>query len=199
MPALRAIRADYTRNTFTVYQAYDDRIADAALAAGTFVPPFSSRRMTWIKPSFLWLMARSQWGRRSGQTRILAVRLSLFGWSAALSEAVLTAYDPRAHENPEAWSEAFEAAPIHAQWDPERSLRGSKQEWRSLQIGVSRRRIEDYTGSWIRGIEDLTPRVRKMHDLLRRGRTAEARRHLPTERLWHPPASIARRLSMDSP
>ena len=57
MPAEREIRSDYDRETIVVYQAYAPAIADAALAAGRFVPPFSFGRMTWIKPSFLWLMA----------------------------------------------------------------------------------------------------------------------------------------------
>ncbi len=38
-----------------------------------FVPPFSLSRMTWIKPSFLWLMERSNWGKKSGQEMILAI------------------------------------------------------------------------------------------------------------------------------
>ena len=47
------IRADSDRDTIAVYQAYSPAIADAALKAGRFVPPFSFHRMTWIKPSFL--------------------------------------------------------------------------------------------------------------------------------------------------
>ncbi|WP_141653813.1 DUF4291 family protein, partial [Erwinia billingiae] len=32
---------------------------------GTFAsPPFSMTRMTWIKPSFLWMMYRSGWGMK---------------------------------------------------------------------------------------------------------------------------------------
>ncbi|MDB5288908.1 MAG: hypothetical protein JWL69_149 [Phycisphaerales bacterium] len=56
------IRADYDRQTIVVYQAYRPQIAEAALAAGKFVPPFSFGRMTWIKPSFLWLMELVQSG-----------------------------------------------------------------------------------------------------------------------------------------
>jgi hypothetical protein len=55
------VRASYDSTTIVVYQAYSPAIADAALRAGRFVPPFSFNRMTWIKPSFLWLMHRSKW------------------------------------------------------------------------------------------------------------------------------------------
>jgi hypothetical protein len=47
--AIRAIRAAYTAETVTVYQAYAPQIACATVRAGTFVPPFSRDRMTWIK------------------------------------------------------------------------------------------------------------------------------------------------------
>jgi len=55
----RQIRALFSARTVTVYQAYAPEIADPALVAGTFVPPFRLGRMTWIKPSFLWMMYRS--------------------------------------------------------------------------------------------------------------------------------------------
>ena len=46
----RLVRAACTAVTITVYQAYSPHIAEAAIRAGTFVPPFSRDRMTWIKP-----------------------------------------------------------------------------------------------------------------------------------------------------
>ncbi len=90
MAALCEIRADFDRDTIVVYQAFPRPIAEAALQHGTFVAPFSFSRMTWIKPSFLWLMERSNWGRKSGQEHILAVRMTRKGWEEALSLAVLT-------------------------------------------------------------------------------------------------------------
>lgn len=56
------IRADYNQHTITVYQAYNDAIADVAVRNGRFGAPFSFNRMTWIKPSFMWMMERSNWG-----------------------------------------------------------------------------------------------------------------------------------------
>jgi len=67
----RKIRALFDASTIRVYQAYSDHIADSALARGTFVsPPFKIDRMTWIKPSFLWMMYRAGWGfKDAGQIR----------------------------------------------------------------------------------------------------------------------------------
>ena len=42
----RLVRASYTAESITVYQAYGPQIADAAVGAGTFVPPFNRERMT---------------------------------------------------------------------------------------------------------------------------------------------------------
>jgi hypothetical protein len=53
MPALYEIRADYDKNTITLYQAYSRAIALPALEHQHFVSPFSLNRMTRIKPSFL--------------------------------------------------------------------------------------------------------------------------------------------------
>lgn len=125
MPAEHEIRADYDRETLVIYQAYSPAIADAALNVQRFVPPFSFHRMTWIKPSFLWLMHRSNWGQKSGQERILAIRIKRAGWEKALSLAVLTSFKRSVFRSSEEWREQFHKARVHVQWDPERSLRGA--------------------------------------------------------------------------
>ena len=79
------IRADYDAQSIMVYQAYSAAIALPALKEQHFVTPFSFNRMTWIKPSFLWLMERSNWGQKSGQEYILAIKIKRSGWEEALS------------------------------------------------------------------------------------------------------------------
>ena len=79
--------------TIVVYQAYSPAIADAALTAGTFVAPFKRDRMTWVKPSFLWMMYRCGWATKPGQERVLAVRLSRAGFEEALAAACLSHFD----------------------------------------------------------------------------------------------------------
>ena len=187
MAVRHEIRADYDRDTITIYQAYSPAIADAALHAGRFVPPFSFRRMTWIKPSFLWLMHRSNWGLKSGQERILAVRVRRAGWEKALGLATLTTFVPGVFASPEQWAEQFATAPVHLQWDPERSLRGAGLPYGSIQVGLSRHVIREYVGEWVTRIEDYTPRVRKMYDHLQNGQADKAKRLLPPERPYPSP------------
>ena len=54
----RNIYAVFDDKTIRVYQAYNNEIADEALKLGRFGSKFSLTRMTWIKPSFLWMMYR---------------------------------------------------------------------------------------------------------------------------------------------
>ena len=116
----RQIRADFDDRTIVVYQAYRSEIADAAVAAQRFVPPFSLGRMTWIKPSFLWMMQRSGWATKPGQERVLAVRITRQGFEEALAAAKLSSGNTA-------------GAQVVVQWDPERSLRGAKLEYRSIE------------------------------------------------------------------
>lgn len=197
MPAQREIRADFNRETIVVYQAYSPAVADAALSTGRFVAPFSFQRMTWIKPSFLWLMHRSNWGKKSGQERVLAVRISRLGWEKALSLAAPTAFDRTLHASSRDWEKVFASALVHVQWDPERSLRGAALQHDSIQIGVGRDTIREFVDEWIVRLEDVTPRVRKIHDLLRDGKADEASRHLLPERVYPVPEALRKRLGMD--
>lgn len=191
------IRADYNRDTIVVYQAFNPAIGQAAVAHGRFVDPFSRNRMTWIKPSFLWMMARSNWARKPGQEMVLAVRIMRAGWEEALSLAEHTSVNRRIHADSDEWRQRFKHAPVHVQWDPERTLRGATLDARSIQIGVSRTMIDRYVDEWTVSIEDYTPLVRKIHGHLRDGRADRAKELLPPERVYPLPPEEARRLGMD--
>jgi hypothetical protein len=184
MCGYREIRADFDRETIVVYQAFNEGIADAAIAAGRFVSPFSFGRMTWIKPSFLWLMERSGWAQKANQTRILAVRIRRSAWDNALAQAVLTSYAPGVHFSAEAWRAEFKTAPVHVQWDPERSIHGKKLEHRSIQVGIGRTLVEQYASEWIVDVIDLTPLTAKIRRLRQDGENAKAKSHLPKERVY---------------
>ncbi len=196
MAGLREIRADFDRSTIVMYQAYNDAIADPALANQRFVSPFSFTRMTWIKPSLLWLMHRSNWGTKKGQERILRVRIQRERWDESLAAAVLTSPDGPVFADPVTWQQAFKRAPVHVQWDTERSLRGAALDYLSIQVGLNRTVIEAFAGEWIVAIEDMTAAVAKMRQLLKRGKTAQARRLLPREHVYPVHKQTARRLWM---
>ncbi|WP_067545102.1 DUF4291 domain-containing protein [Nocardia crassostreae] len=190
------IRADFDRNTVVVYQAYNEAIATPAVTAQRFVPPFSRGRMTWIKPSFRWLMHRSNWARETGQERILAVRITRAGWDEALSQAILTSPEKRVYTDANQWRADFKHAHVHVQWDPEYSLRGAKLDHRSIQVGLSRHIIDRYVDDWTVNIRDLTPVVHKMSAHLRDGHADRAKALLPPEKPYPLPATLAARIGL---
>lgn len=197
LPQYHQIRADFGRQTIVVYQAFNDAIADAALREGRFVAPFSFNRMTWIKPSYLWLMERSGWGTKSNQNRILAIRITRAGWEHALSAGVLTGFQPRVHASNGDWRTQFQSAQVHVQWDPERSFRGQKLEHRSIQVGIGRTLIEEYVSKWIVQIRDLSEVKAKIRRLRQTGQSAHAKRLLPREAVYPVPTEIAARLGIE--
>ncbi|MGW3630476.1 DUF4291 family protein, partial [Streptomyces sp. NPDC005122] len=48
--------------------------------------------MTWIKPSFLWMMYRCGWGSKEGQETVLAVEITREGFEWALRQVCLSHY-----------------------------------------------------------------------------------------------------------
>ncbi|MFJ5543398.1 DUF4291 domain-containing protein [Micromonospora chalcea] len=186
------IRAAFTADTVTVYQAYPPEIADAALRAGRFVPPFKRERVTWIKPSFRWMMYRCGWALKPGQERVLAVDVSRTGFEWALRHACLSSYDPRLHPDREAWRRGLRASPVRVQWDPERSLRLAPLPYRSLQVGLSGEAVHRYVDEWVLGLTDVTGLARSVHGRLTDGDEAGAAALVPVEQPYPLPAEVAR-------
>ena len=177
----KQIRAVYTDTTIRVYQAYSDTIADTALAAGRFVsPPFKMERMTWIKPSFLWMMYRAGWGGKDdNQKRILAIDISRSGFEWALHHACLS--HPPAGMDSATWQQTKAAHPVRIQWDPERDLQLNALPYRSIQIGLSGEAVNHYVNDWIQGITEITPLARQIRELVEQNRLDEAQTLLPPE------------------
>lgn len=186
------IRAVYDDTTIRVYQAYSDPIADSALEKGTFVsPPFKMERMTWIKPSFLWMMYRAGWGLKdAGQKRILAIDITRDGFEWALAHGCLSHAD--ASMSKEEWEAKKNASPVRIQWDPERDLLLQPLPYRAIQIGLSKEAVNLYVNQWIRRITDATPLAHTIHSLINQANFVEAKEMLPKEELYScnlPPTS----------
>jgi hypothetical protein len=179
----REIRAAYGPDSVRVYQAYSDEIADAALRRGTFVsPPFKRERMTWIKPSFLWMMYRAGWGfKDAGQKRILAIDVSRDGFDWALAHANLSHYDAALPYSELEWRDRSRSTDIVIQWDPERDLALQPLPFRAIQIGLRGEAVRRYVDEWIVGITDVTSVAHDIHRLVQSGDRAAAQRLLPGE------------------
>lgn len=193
----RLIRAAYDDETITVYQAYSPPIADAAVAAGTFVAPFSRERMTWIKPSFGWMMARCGWARKPGQEQVLAISLRRSGFEWALAHSCLSHFQPGTQASHADWEAIKAASPVRVQWDPDRSLTSERLARRAIQIGLSGTAVHRYAEEWIASIEDITGLVHQIGDLARGNRVAEAAERLPAERVYPISPALAARIGAD--
>ena len=162
------IRATYTASTIVVYQAYNSTIATAAVAAQSLskIAQFKPHRMTWIKPSFRWMLYRSGWASKQNQEHILAIHLTREGWEQALL-----------------WSGTREDEKcVRVQWDPERGMRFEPLGHRSIQVGLSGRAVEQgLFGGWIVKIEGVTELARRIGVLVEEGKVDAARELLPQE------------------
>ena len=190
------IRAEFDNKTITVYQAYNKNIALPAIKNNKFEKPFSFNRMTWIKPSFLWLMERTNWGNQSNQDYILGSMIKREYWEKALSLGVLTDPDKNVYSNGYEWEKQFKEAKVHIQWDPERTFKGVKLQERTIQVGISRFLIEEYNRDWIVEIVDLTPLVKKMYLLRKSGKYKEVKRLLPKERIYPLNKNLKKRIGI---
>ncbi|MFB9882474.1 DUF4291 domain-containing protein [Planobispora siamensis] len=176
----RQVRAVHTDDSITVYQAYSPAVAGPAVAAQRFVPPFKRERMTWIKPSFLWMMYRCGWATKPDQERVLAVEITREGFEWALAHSCLSHAGPGVDRA--AWAGRLRRSPVRVQWDPERDLRLNALPYRSIQIGLSREAVGRYLDEWTLSVTDITPRVHEIHAALREHDRDRATALLPAER-----------------
>ncbi|WP_405016525.1 DUF4291 domain-containing protein [Kitasatospora sp. NBC_00070] len=177
----RRIRAQHTATTVTVYQAYRPEIGEPAARDGRFPPVWQRGRMTWIKPSFLWMMYRCGWGLKEGQETVLAVEISRTGFEWALRHACLSHYERGLHTDHGTWRRELKRAPARVQWDPERDLHLRPLPYRSLQLGLSGEAATRYADEWTVSITDVTPLAHQVHALVRSGDLDAAAELLPRE------------------
>lgn len=181
-PELLQIRAVFSDSTIRVYQAYPPVIAEEALRIGTFGAHFSLSRMTWIKPSFLWMMYRCGWAHKQGQERVLAIDIKREGFDHAVRNAVPSTLG-ESGMSAEEWREKIAGSDIRVQWDPERDIWGNALPYRSIQIGLRGQAVREYVSDWITRIEDITDNVLSLYETRNNG--ADITGQLPDEKIYH--------------
>ncbi len=173
----RVVFAQFDDDAVVVYQAYRPAIGHFAARNGFFGGAFKLDRMTWIKPGFLWMMHRSQWGQSDGQQVVLAVRLRRSAFDAILAASVHSAFRPGVYGTHDAWRQRLATSDVRLQWDPDHSPTGEKLDRRAVQLGLRGEAVARYSREWILDIEDVSDFV------------AEQREHIASpshEALWVP-------------
>ncbi|MGB1285906.1 MAG: DUF4291 domain-containing protein [Aggregatilineales bacterium] len=177
------IYAAYDDAGIYVYQAYKPSIVRAALEKGTFGAGFNRDRMTWIKPSFGWMLYRSGYATKTRQQAILKIKLTHNGFRDILQQAVLTHFAPEIYASEDEWRQRLKRSRVRVQWDPERHLRGHKLERRAIQIGIRGRTVYRYVDEWIIGLEDVTDLAHTIHQHVKMKQPLDDL-VLPDERLY---------------
>lgn len=188
---VQQFRAEYDDEGVYVYQAFNSNIADWAIEHQTFAdcPFFKPTRMTWIKPSFAWVLYRSGYGRKRGQERILKIKLD----HSALRELLSRCVCGRGHGG------TFG----RIQWDPERDMMTTEKgreprkmlRTRAIQIGLAGPLSKKYVEGILK-IEDVMELARlvgQAHEILAKKPKSDAMEHLlpplPVEEPYIPAVS----------
>jgi Domain of unknown function (DUF4291) len=157
----RHILAQFDENTVVVYQAYRPAIGLFAAERGYFGGEFSLNRMSWIKPNFLWMMYRSEWGTKLGQEVIIAVWLKRSAFDEILASAVHSNFIPEVYGSEKEWQQAVKNSAVRLQWDPDHHPSGAKLERRAIQLGLRGNVLANYAREWIVNIEDISEFVQQ--------------------------------------
>ena len=152
----RHVLAQFDAATIVVYQAYRQEIGRFAVEHQRFGGAFSYGRMSWIKPNFLWMMYRSEWGTAEGQEVVLAVTLRREAFDGMLAAAVPSSFVPERDADPAAWQERVRTSEVRVQWDPDHGPSGERQERRALQLGLRGETLRRYGQEWIVRIDDVS-------------------------------------------
>lgn len=192
---MKKINAVYDDNTIRVYQAFNERIAVEAIKLGTFGKSFKRERMTWIKPSFLWMMYRAGWAEKENQEHILAIDITREGFEEILKNAVLSSYHKKSGFSYDEWKRKVAESDVRCQFDPDRDIYGNPQQVRAIQLGLRGKMVDRYIDDWIVKITDITDNVRYLKSL--RDKNILTSENLPQEKEYPVNSEIIKILCME--
>ena len=180
---VKETRALFTGQTVRVYQAFSQEIAEEAVKLQTFGPHFKMGRMSWIKPSFLWMMYRCGWAAKEGQERVLAIDIKRTAFDYITGNAVASSFNKSGYTDYGEWQQQVKQSDIRCQWDPERDIYGNPLGYRSVQLGLRGDALYNYVNNWIVHIEDITEYVKALAKDKENG--IDISQKLPEEKMYH--------------
>jgi hypothetical protein len=179
------IIAHHNHDSIVVYQAFKDSIASYAVQNQKFGgPDYDFERMTWLKPSFFWMMYYSGWAKKENQENVLAIRMSRHGFDQILKHAVMATFYKDLYKNDKIWKDKLEKTDIHLDWEPYHDLYGNKTERKAVKIGLQGEMLQQYNNEWIEEIQNITPYVREQQQLITDRRIKDLQ--VPKERAYAP-------------
>lgn len=185
----RHILAQHDDDTMIVYQAYRPEIGHFAAEHGYFGGEFKYTRMSWIKPNFLWMMYRSDWGRSQGQEVVLAIRLRRAFFDSLLQQAVFSSFGASGYSDQDQWKAAVNGSDVRLQWDPDHLPSGDKCERRAVQLGLRGEVLEAFGKREAVEILDVSDFVAEQREHI--GEWKSGSLMTPSERVYRPVGSRA--------
>lgn len=185
----RQILAQFDNETIVVFQAYRPEIGQFAAKHGYFGGEFRFSRMSWIKPNFLWMMYRSDWGRSQGQEVVRAIRLRRPFFDSLLEQAVPSLFVPELFASHDIWKAAVARSDVRLQWDPDHDPNGGKCELRAVQLGIRGKTLEAYGKNEIVEIIDMSEFVAEQRVFI--GDWRSGKLVTPAERVYVPSSTVA--------
>lgn len=162
----------------------DPSIGCFAAKHGHFCGDFKYTRMSWIKPNFLWMMYRSDWGRSEGQEVVLAIRLRRTFFDSLLEQTVPSSFTSALYPDHDQWKAAVGQSNVRLQWDPDHTPTGHKCERRAIQLGLRGEALEAYGKREAIEIIDVSDFVAQQRENIGCGSIGEL--FTPTERAYVP-------------
>ena len=180
--------------TIVVYQSLSREISRPAIKNKRFAAPFDFNRLSWVKPSFLWTMHRTNWGRLDDC--ILGVRIDRVGLFGLLSESVSAKYESIQFPKKCKWDKLVRKNGVLTQWDPEYDLMDCRMNRMAIQIGLRGDALKFYASDLIVEINDLTDFVREQRNRIQSRRLDEV--VVPLEQVVQVDSSLANWLGIES-
>lgn len=159
----RHILAQFDQDSVVVYQAYNVNIGKFAAQHGYFGGEFLFDRMSWIKPSFLWMMYRSGWGTKVNQEVILAIWIKRSAFDEILAKTVPSSYIPDLYPSREEWQQAVKRSDVRLQWDSDYNPCQKPVERRAIQLGLRGEILARYAKDFILDIQDISEFVHEQY------------------------------------
>ena len=179
------IIAQFDHDSIIVYQAFKDSIAKFAVDNQKFGgPDYDFERMTWLKPSFLWMMYYSGWAKKENQENVLAIKMKRDGFDRILGHTVMASFSKKLYGNSNDWERKLANADTHLRWEHYYGLHGEKTERYAAKIGIKGKMLQHYNNEWIEEIQNITPYVRRQQELLEASQADLLQ--LPHERAYAP-------------
>ena len=146
----KLIYAAYDDEGVFIYQAFKPKTVEIAVELGTFGKGFGFDRLSWIKPSFGWVLRRTKYATKNRMQAIAKIKISHSAFLEILNQSIETHWNDQLFDKEMDWQRTLNHSDVIHQWDPERDLVGRRLNRQAIQIGLRGNILRKYVSNYIR-------------------------------------------------